>query len=262
MFGAVGNRPLIRHWAALAITGVSASEWPSKVAERLNWYQKRGTRTIGQGAEAAFFATLQQLVDLWIDSGRDKLMEEPNKRGIVWRSPLSREVYDFVRSNSVPVIEPNGDFGHKLSVPLRQKGSLTAQSRDNAIFVFLQLLGSPHRTRLFRCDGCRFYIVRSRTPREKILRGTFCVNCKNMPKASGIRMKATEDKRTPILVGFAADLWPKWNPKKHRLPRSKWVADMMQDSLPEWRPSLSGNWVTRHAKEIEAEVERRRHATG
>lgn len=260
LFGAVGNRPLVKHAPYLTVVSVDSAKWPREIAKRLNWFQGRGARKIGQDAEARFFTSLRELVDQWLDSSRDGLHARPYDRTIIWSFPLSKEVYQFATSNSTTVIDSTGQISQKLSVPLRQKASLGNQLHEQAIFAFLQLMNSPRRSRLFRCDGCRRYFVQRRDPRKEILRGIFCKKCKKTGRPGKVRMDATNDNRTKELVRLAADYWPRWDPKKHRFTRSKWVAANMQDSLPEWRTSLSGNWVTRHAEEIEAEVERRRYA--
>jgi hypothetical protein len=218
----LSNRGAVPVLPSIALAYVAAKRLPHQIADQLNQIQKRGC-----GARSAIFCTtLTALIDQWIKAG---------KSGTIWQP----------------------------SLPISQGGSSAVRRRDEAILVFLKFLGSPTRTRLSRCDDCLSYIVRSRAPGRNIRHGSFCKSCKSTGRAGMKRMKDTRERRRKELVKLAARWWPKWSRSGH-LNQSQWVAEMMAGSLPDWRKTkgISGNWVTRHSKEIEAEIKRRNSSHG
>lgn len=254
------------HWDAIAMDGIQPSQLPYQIALRLNWFRKRG-RKIEDSSEAAFFTALREHVDQWLDSGREGKTDRPETRSIFWcSSPKYREslfslLNRFAQEASVTTVGEDG-VSVRLRVPLRKRGSMAAQLRDSAKLVFINLLKSPNRYKLFRCDHCGLYDLRQREPREETLHGTFCDTCKKTSTPSAERTEASRNDRLLILAELAAKWWPKWSSKENP-SRSKWIAKKMTDSgLPNWQPSITGNWVTRHVKEIEAalEADRRKHA--
>lgn len=254
-----------KKWSALAVGEIAPDERASEVAVRLNWFQKRGFRKVGSSNPAVFFATLGALVDQWLASGRQGLEERPYERIVTWFSaptypePIFKTVSEFLKRNPPrEIVGTDGRIGLRLGVSLYKKGFLDHEFRDRAILFFMQFLESPLPNKLFRCDRCRLYIVRRDAPRQLIQRGTYCAECKKSSEASVIRMNASRSGHLNKLIELAADWWPKWNSKK-RFARSKWIAEMMEPKLPDWRKDdpPTGNWVTRHSKEIEAEVNRR-----
>jgi hypothetical protein len=97
-----------------------------------------------------------------------------------------------------------------------------------------------------------------------IKRGIFCK--KHKDKARARSMTSTRMSRTGELVCLAAKYWPAGN--SHNT-RSKYVAAKMNGQLPVWAAeyfqnrngTATGRWVTVHCQDIEAEAERRKHAT-
>jgi hypothetical protein len=85
-------------------------------------------------------------------------------------------------------------------------------------------------------------------------------------------MESTRKKRTNELVGFAAEVWEQWKPNSRHGSRSKWIAEQVNRRTAKIEAKsgkkseclfsvITGRWVTQHHTEIEAEVERRNHAT-
>jgi hypothetical protein len=219
-----------------------------------------------------FDSTLRRLTDQWIDSGKDwqdGTVDEPHRRNILWHStrfpePIFRTLTTFWDRNRPQVIvQINGRSTVKPEPkPSLNTKDLSLGAREHAIYHFQQLLDSPIRERLSRCDACRAYFVRARAPKKDtpIFRGTFCSNPNCKGKGSVKRMNATRETRTKQRVELAAKLWSEWTQRKRQLERSKWVAREMNNTLFLGGEGITGKWVTQHQKEIEAEIERRSHA--
>ena len=230
---------------------------------------------------------LRFLVDKWIDSGRSGDEESPWERQ-PWHEPLQ----DYMERNppklyitkdglslfvGSPPIEHNGRKTFSwLAEYVKQNLTLVPKKRypdaqfrkalhaaaDPASALYLQLLDSPISDRLLRCDGCRSYFVRSRAPKKgvPIYRGSWCARCKG--KGGARRTNKSRENRTKKMVEFAADAWMQWRPDRHHGECAQWVAQQMNDRMPEeWERLKKTNWVTRHKSEIDAEVERRKHGT-
>jgi hypothetical protein len=237
---------------------------------------------------AGFMLTrlLRILVDAWLESGKRKGQEYPWERQ-PWREPLE----DYISRNPpllmfskddlgllIAPIEHRGpkrpsrftdDFEEAILSMLPDKQSLDAETRkvlhsgaDSATALYLQLVDSITRVRLFHCDGCGVYFMRTRNPKrdKPIERGTFCANCKG--KGGARRTVESRKLRTQKKIGWAADAWEKWKPNRRHGNRSLWVVMQVNTKLPPNENAIKTNWVTRHQTEIKAEVERRNSAKG
>jgi hypothetical protein len=138
-----------------------------------------------------------------------------------------------------------------------------------AMYWFAKLLDSPFSRLLARCDDCGTYFAYERVLRTDIKGGTHCRNCKGCGSAK--RMNRTRDKRNDSLVRFAAEFYGQFKPNS-RQPLTKWIAEHVNRRTGSIRakagketmshyPVITGRWVTLHLTEIEAEVERGKHAT-
>jgi len=232
---------------------------------------------------------LRSLLEAWIDTGKTQAGEKP------WERTFSREVLqDYIERNP-PMVQFNGQ-GHPYLVLFPQvwderKGispfvenaanamfselqtsevsSNDAQSLrrilpfawDAAIALLLQLLDSPARTQLFRCDGCRAYFMRTRAPKKDtpIYHGSWCVRCKD--KGGATRTKNSRERRMAEMLCWAVDAWVEWKQDRKHGEREEWVMRKVNAKLGRSRPPIAVNWVTRHKKEIEAEIEWRIHGT-
>lgn len=233
-----------------------------------------------------FLRTLRGLVDQWIASGKQaEGEEEPWGRNIEASTPAHpRPITDVLveyREKNPPRVLIGGDGRFDIAMePLRISAwpspppkleDTLERARDFAIFIFVQLLDSPSRERLFRCDRCGKYFVHGRAPRRYIKQGTYCLRKTCKRSAAKKRMESTRNKRTDEMVTFSSEVWPRWKPDFG--PRSKWVADRVISRTRDIAvklgkksenpyPRITGRWVTTHQAEIEKKVkEGGKHAT-
>ncbi len=223
--------------------------------------------------ESEFLSTLRGLVDQWIDSGKQDGVENAWERSVHWHSdahpmPLVKALRTYEIRNPVKVL-----FGpdSRLEIGMLPTSAVhpevwglvypLAKAREKAIFLLRNLVNcpSPVRERLSRCDACGEYFVRVRAPRKEgipIKHGVFCANCKG--KGGARRTVESRKLRTEKKIEWAADAWVKWKPDHRHGKRSEWIARQVTAR----GEAIKVNWITHHQTEIEAEVERRNHATG
>lgn len=221
-----------------------------------------------------FLRLLRWLVDQWIASGRHDGVENGWERSVHWTSeahptPLAEILVKFTETTNPPRLLIGPDSRFEIGVmPLFLLNRKSVKNVDpamlayaSAVYWFTELLDSPTRERLFRCDKCGKYFVRARAPRKgtPIYHGTFCEKHKN--KGGARRTVESRNRRTEEKIRWAADVWEQWKQDRRHGERAEWVAREVSERLSESR-AIARNWVTRHTKEIEVEVERRKHATG
>jgi hypothetical protein len=237
-------------------------------------------------ARLAFTQALRSLVNAWIDSAKKDKEEQPWKRTF---SPLFLQ--DYINRNP-PVLEIAEDGPRLVLFPHvwdKRKGfplfadvavesilsdldprdfpsaqfvrEIIPFAFDAATAMFLQLLDSPESTKLFRCDGCGAYFIRTRAPKKDmpIYHGSWCANCK--ARGSAKRTDESRETRTKQKVEWAADIWPLWKPDRRHGNRAEWVAHQVNKQLKASKGRVARNWVTLHQDDIEAELKRRKHAT-
>ena len=230
-------------------------------------------------AEAQMVKTMRILADLWINSGKnalDRRVDTPSDRNVVYAPDdnsaslhfwLTRFLFDkepkyaeMTREGKQRVVHR---FPHMNREIAREQGATKAlqdYGQKMALYFFAGLLDTPYSRHLTRCDECGRYFGYERAPRRTITTGIYCDRCKG--SGSYMRTKATRDARKGEMIGWAADCWPSWNSKQGN--RSAWVAEKLNVRIvrqPIGWPTITRRWVTQHQSEIEAEIERRKHAT-
>jgi len=242
------------------LNGEAPKQLVAFMAEISNEPQK-----IKHGAIAEFQQTLGGLVDQWIESGRNNGIEEAWKRNIEWqpadtRRPLVKTLEEYKRRNPpVASIGVDGRFDIWIKPSCLNSSKPLFKAREMALYHFLCLLDSPNRERLSKCDQCGTYFVRARAPKKDmpIFRGSYCENCKG---SGGARRTAeTRERRKQEQIEWAADAWARWKPTNRYGQRSDWVVRQVNAKRGVSR-RIQSNWLTRHNAEIEAEIERRKHA--
>jgi hypothetical protein len=234
---------------------------------------------VSEAAGREFSKTLQELVNQWISSGKQKA-EEPWSRTADWRSDkypktITETLSEF-RDRNPPIVFPNKDGQFEIAPmgPFRHSSWATMLSlsvdpqqhaRDHAIAQFVLLLRSRCPQRLFRCDECRKYFVLERKPRKIIKQGSFCSKSKCRKQASAKRMDSSSNNRHSTLEGFAADALRKYKPKDG--PLKEWIRDQVNQQISNMKTTrgnksaresaydpISLRWVTGHMGKIEAKV--------
>ena len=232
-------------------------------------------------ANVLFRNSLCLLVNAWIDSAKTADSERPWVR-MYWPEFLQ----DFIRRNP-PLIEltPAGPclvlvphvwdkrkklpaffeeavFSHLQDACLRRSvREIFPFAFDAATALYLQLLDSPARMRLSRCDACGVYFMRNRAPKKDtpIYHGSWCENCKG--KGAAKRVDESRKGRLREMIGWAADAWESWKKDRRHGVREEWVVRKVNERMPPGRTRIAKNWVTRHGTEIEAVLKRRKCGT-
>jgi hypothetical protein len=125
-----------------------------------------------------------------------------------------------------------------------------------AVVIFHAFMKASWRYRLGKCKRCQEYFVLKVNPSKlPYARGMHCPNCKNAASAEA-SAKAKRADREQKLLGLAADVWSSWRPAPQFSERNKWIAERVNQLLGE-KKAIQRNWVTRHEKEIAAELKRR-----
>jgi hypothetical protein len=233
--------------------------------------ERFGIKAARRGKEE-FLRTLRRLVDQWIDSGKsgpDRITDSPQDRDMHqvppgYERPLFAIRADWLGRNPPRwMLNRNGLVDVSNHPPPFDPLDLDAGARDQAGYYLEVLLDSPARERLSRCDDCRSYFVRARAPKRNtpIYHGTFCQDCKG--KGGARRTIASREQRHQEKIGWAAAYWPKWKQARHHPRQSEWIAKQVNRKLVGHNHDpITGKWVTQNKKEIENEVERRKHAKG
>jgi len=222
------------------------------IAERLNWWQTKGRREFHGGGNVTYFEVLQQLIDRWIASGRERAED-----GTLWQQPtLFQVLTEYLSDNPAKVIlGMDGRLEMELPQPkLYPKREAVRQAQEEAAFTVVRFLNSPTKYKISRCDHCKDYFMKKRVPRSGTVnkRGAFCSNPKCRTRGSVNRTNASRDVRMDKLVSTAAMFWPHFKATKLRPNRSKWVADKVNQALRlKEEKRKTGNWVTRHENDIE-----------
>lgn len=197
-------------------------------------------------ATEVFHFALRRHADSWIDSGKSDGVECPYQRVIPHNVLL-----EYTERNRVvwDIFAPDGELRLLLPCNIDQADQKQA-AYDAAVALFIQLLDSPGRARLARCDDCGTYFLRKRMPKRDtpIKRGSFCPEHRG--KGSAKRTGNSRENKKNELIERAAESWPKWKPTRRYGDRSIWVARQMN-------AAITGKWVTRNQKAIEEEVEGR-----
>jgi hypothetical protein len=114
---------------------------------------------------------------------------------------------------------------------------------------------APWRYRLGRCKRCLIYFVLKANPsKTPYLRGMHCEKCRNRASADASG-KSKRAKRENELLELAVQAYAAWH-LSFRKDRNQWVAEKVSELRGKKR-EIQRNWVTRHEKDIVAELKRR-----
>jgi hypothetical protein len=170
---------------------------------------------------------LRKWVGDWIVSGKAQGVDSP------WeRKPSLDALHELHAFAARARVVPEEDGRTTINLPIPEPGSL---AHDAAVHLFQQLLDSPERERLSRCDECDSYFARKRMPKKDmaIKRGTFCARHK--AEGSMKRTDATREDRRGEMVKLAAKCWVKYDRHKRREGRTEWLVQEMNKELRRWR---------------------------
>jgi hypothetical protein len=207
-----------------------------------------------------FQRTLRELVDEWINSGREEAVGE-----CPWDRKLSLGAREKVRrlwdNNRVRfMVNEDGTLQLRPDITRAFVG-LPLRAQDYATLWFSRLLDSESSRRLFRCEHCKAYFARNNAPRKgtAIKRGTFCGSCRNR---GGLRRNI--DRREYIQaerVDAAATWLPKYTKTKGDGPLKGWLARKVNEVMKAKgirADPITSLWVARNWRKIEALSKKRK----
>lgn len=211
-----------------------------------------------------YLVALRGLVNNWIDSGRKEDVDSPLERIIPQEVLL-----DYARENPpYALIDSDGRIGFAMEPLALKPTDPEFAAIQRATWDFVQLLDSPVRERLSRCDECGIYFALARMPKvnRPNRNGTFCKEHKGKGRARSTN--TARKNREQQMVRLAAELWLEYEQRHRRDGQSEWVARKMNErranlrrTNPNAYPSIEKNWVTWHQEEIGEEVKRRKYGT-
>ena len=222
-----------------------------------------------------FQSTLRSLVDRWIESGMQGDGDQPWARSVRYGAPESIEIALFCFWERHPprvsfigetqAIFTQSQIRHSGWVHLadRPESDSLEQARDYAIGFFAPLIDSPSRYRIFKCAECHAYFVKERMPKKGIVikGGNYCEREKCKRASTIRRVYDGRDKRLSNMVRWAADAALTWKPDKRFGPMANWIVKQVRKRQPAGEEPIEVNWYSHNKQKIEAEVERRKHAT-
>lgn len=201
---------------------------------------------------ATFVTTRRELTDELIRTGFDEHgNENPSRRRVrasVGEAPIP--IFDILvgwlaRNNPHPALFNDGTIGIIERVPQPHGVEPEEYAREMAIYYFKDLLESPARTRIARCNNpaCMKFYERKRMRKVDIKRGTYCGECKLIGSAE--RTKLSRRRRKEQLLTVAAHAWIEWKDRPRRTKRAAWVAIQVNRAFPRWAP-IKAKWVSQN----------------
>lgn len=164
---------------------------------------------------------LQQLVQVWLDSGPDLLEMFKKEPGL---EPLLR----FGETRFYPVRGGRGHLDWSPKVPETLPSAYDRQALEDFIILITnpewKMLGGP-------CKRCGSYFLKT-TKRKKIYCSRSCGGKQTAHEAIKRRRQEEHSKK----LRLAAEAVREWGDKKRRVPWKKWVAI---------QTGLTDRWITR-----------------
>lgn len=220
------------------------------------------------------FETMQQLADMWIDSGKsrtDPNVDTPADRNVADVLPgRAWSLFEFLdgvliaRHALYASLRRDGSMGIGDAVPRysethedrRMEDRLREYGAKFAAHWFVKLLDSADARRIARCDHCEGYFAYERVRLRTTKRGVFCPRC----KGQGSR-KRTENSRATRMgskLDTAAKAWLDWTSRK-RAEQRQWVANRVNDAHA---TTFGRRWVSQNLDKILKRAEALRNAKG
>lgn len=171
-----------------------------------------GTDEEFRDAAAAYKSTLKDLVDEWIDSGKDPEddLDFPARRELKQGSKTFGAAIRWLETHAPRFQIIGGEIVYDFSLPYRHSAAHPSAKpldavRDAAASEFVALLHSPMKRNLAKCDGCRKYYFRKK-PRSCYKGGKyFCTECKSLGSSKETKAAAdTENKEITLQIASAA----------------------------------------------------------
>jgi hypothetical protein len=220
----------------------------------LSWTTEVASMEHYEYADRILTKTLCSYVDEWLESGRTPdgdggYFEEPKNRRL---SPSAQAAVGSYLTQNPPrflVLEGNR-IGAVVAEEKPQRtgpDNPITEAEKEADRLLVHFMESDARWNIARCSYCKklFYPKRIQ---ELYKRGAECPGCRSKGSMAGGRRDWTKK-----VLKHAAEAWPRWKPTYG--PRPLWVARRVNSKLSPDEDRITGNWVTRHTKEIEGRAQ-------
>jgi hypothetical protein len=211
-------------------------------------------------ASEVFLSELRKLVDEWLDSGRDgQGIEEPQKRSLE-NAPNAYEAMNgwLLNKKFSGLATTSGDITFLLGTEVRNDGEDTpiADAYDQACLIFVRLMESPVKYKLFKCSdiSCGYYVLEK--PRKRYKRETYCAEHRYRVSAR----RGTQESRNRekgAVFGTALDAMRAWRKlsEREKAKKHKTEKEYIGDEI-NLRHSKGGNWVTRNMSLLIREIDK------
>ena len=153
------------------------------------------------------------------------------------------------------IVNPKGGFSFS---PGLVNGSFS--NEELAAWAFLRFWQSPWLFTLMRCASCGIFAIPAKV-RKSYKRGWLCAHCRNSVAARAATQKTRKDFHERWFR-LAVNAYRDFENHTRRANNDKvqFITKRVNDGLPALY-KIKRNTITRNLAEIQAEVERRKHAT-
>jgi len=211
-------------------------------------------------------AAMRELADMWIDSGKGLMnpsADTPRDRNAEVVLPgrstsLFRVMARFFdryppqmgmrRDGTQGILRKGWPYFQEEQLARQGLlGTLRMYGSEWAMYYFADLLDSPDRYRIARCDSCRTYFAYDRARLRTVKYGAFCPKCE--PEGSVKRTERSRGRR----LDTAAKAWQEWESKVKEQPEFQWIADRVNE---EHGTSFGRRWVSQNQGKIKQQIEK------
>jgi hypothetical protein len=234
---------------------------PATVASSLRQKARHSERELAadsdyRNAAAAFKTRLRELVDEWIKSGSNGDIDEPKKRTLRPGHGAFMAQVEWVQWNQpLPRVAPTGEVYFDLNHPINRRAHQDhddpiGDMKREAVGAFVNLMASPLKYQLAKCDQCSNYYFRKKL-RSFYKRGKyFCPGCRSAASAT-IRTKKKRTEEHAQIVQAAIQALKRW-PVLSASTQAKYKTENSYIASNLKKFSKTAKWVTRNIDEIRA----------
>jgi hypothetical protein len=185
-------------------------------------------------------ALLRSYVDEWLGTGMDGVAEEPLKRSLSKAPNAYRAVHSYVSAYRPTIMLNDNGYHAHFGIGHLYEADPAKHAANQASWLFVAMVDTPWRDRVYRCHRCKVYGVLPRLSADPYKRGVHCAKCRNKATAQA----STDRKREELFekrLALATEAWRRWTPKDG--DRKAYVVAKVNKHMPSGE-HISKNWVT------------------